>query len=69
VCVTDFILDEIGNKIGGSNSDTMALAALSHGLLTYNPSPTHGVCVPPWPQVIGRENLKKSLQIEDLGTG
>jgi hypothetical protein len=50
VCVTDFILDEIGNKIGGSNSDTMALAALSHGLLTYNPSPTHGVCVPPWPQ-------------------
>jgi hypothetical protein len=29
----------------GSNSDTIALAALLHGLLTYCPSPTHGVCV------------------------
>jgi hypothetical protein len=29
----------------GSNSDTMALAALSHGLLSYHPSPTHGVCL------------------------
>ena len=28
----------------GSNSDTMALAALSHGLLMYRQSPNHGFC-------------------------
>ena len=45
VCVMDFKTEQKDATPRGVNSDTMALVALSHGLLTYHPSPNHGVCV------------------------
>ena len=69
-----WILLWLGRKTpptGGSNSDAMTLAVLSHSLLTYHPPPNHDVCVlPPGsnPQCFPGLRTSKGVVVDLLST-
>ena len=66
VCVSWILLTWIEKRHPprDTNSDRMTLGTLSHGLLTYSPSPNHGVFVfPPWSKPQGSPRFSLRVKV------